>query len=93
MIAELARAAEADAAPDVVYFLDAPLSTAPSRLFLSDAFESEGAKFYHRVRAAYLRRAESAPNRVVIPRRSMREVTAAMMADLEKRFKIPRARK
>ena len=93
LIAPFAAAAEADAAPDVVYFLESPLSAAPSRLFRPDSFESENAQFYRRVRAAYLRRAASAPSRVVIPRKSMREVTAAMMADLQKRFKIPRAGK
>ena len=92
-IAELSQIAEADAAPDVVYFLDSPVSAAPSRLFLPDSFEGEGGKFYHKVRAAYLRRAESAPNRVVIPRMTIRRVTDAMMADLQKRFKIPRAKK
>ena len=93
LIAQLSSAAEADAPPDVVYFLESPLSAAPSRLFLPDSFETEDAKFYRRVRDAYMRRAASAPNRVVIPRKSMREVTAAMMADLQKRFKIPRAGK
>ena len=93
LIAELSRAAEADAAPDVVYFLDSPMSATPSRLFLSDSFESEGGKFYRRVRDAYMRRAASAPNRVIIPRKTMREVTAAIMSDMRKRFKIPRAGK
>lgn len=93
LLTELCRAAEADAAPDVVYFLESPLSAAPSRLFLPDSFESENAQFYRRVRDAYMRRAQSAPNRILIPRKSMREVTAMMMTDLQKRFKIPRAGK
>ena len=93
LITQLSSAAEADAVPDIVYFLDSPMSTTPSRLFLSDAFESEGAKFYRRVQDAYLRRAQSAPNRVMIPRAAIRSVTAAIMSDLQKRFKIPRARK
>ena len=93
LIAELSRAAEADAAPDVVYFLESPMSATPSRLFTPDSFESEGAKFYRRVRDAYLRRAESAPNRVVIPRMPMREVTAAVMSDLRRRFRIRPAKK
>lgn len=93
LIEQWTRAAEADAPPDVVYFLESPLAAAPSRLFLADAFENEGAKFYHRVRAAYLRRAEALPNRTLIPRKSPREVTAMMMADLDRRFKIPRAGK
>ena len=93
LIAELSRAAEADASPDVVYFLESPMSSTPSRLFTPDSFESEGAKFYRRVRDAYLRRAESAPNRVVIPRMPMREVTAAVMSDLRRRFRIRPAKK
>ena len=92
-IAAMSRAAEAGACPDVVFLLDAPMSTTPSRLFRADSFESEGAAFYRRVRDAYLRRAESAPNRVVIPRAAMREVTRKIFAELERRFKIPRTGK
>ena len=93
LIESLSRAAEADATPDVVYFLDSPMSATPSHLFLSDSFESEGAKFFRRAREAYLRRAKSAPNRVVIPRRTKREVASAIMSDLQKRFKIPSAKR
>ena len=88
LIAGLSPAAEGEAAPDVVYFLDSPMSSTPSRLFTPDSFETEGAKFYRRVRDAYMRRAEAAPNRVMIPRKTLREVTAAIMSDLRRRFKI-----
>jgi len=68
-IAVLERLVHGDLQPDLTLLLDLPVEQGlrrASRRGESDRFEEESRGFFERVRAAYLRRAESAPERFAV---------------------------
>ena len=65
-IAWLEQFVQGDLQPDLTLLLDAPVETGMQRAKnrgLLDRFESEQLEFFHRVRLAYLQRAEQSPER------------------------------
>lgn len=72
-IATLETLVQGDLRPDLTLLLDAPLEISRARASArnaaagaSDRFEREQREFFERVRAAYLERARSEPNRFVV---------------------------
>lgn len=80
-VAALHRIATGDLQPDLTLLLDVDLETSLKRARThknADRMEQQRADFYHKVRAAYLRLAESEPRRIrVIDARDSIDVVAA----------------
>jgi dTMP kinase len=89
LIEELAASVHAGLWPARTLLLDLPVGTglarARARAGSADRFESEEAQFFERVRAAYLRRAQSAPERIKVIDAALPavEVAAAAIAALK----------
>lgn len=88
-IREVGRVAIHERWPELTVVFDVDEQTAATRLNpLLDRMEQKGAAFHRRVREGYLAQAKADPDRYLIvdARREMDDVTAELMAALEKRY-------